>query len=107
MTLAQKPQALLLDEPTTYLDLAFQAEIAGIVRNLLQERRAAVVMALHDVQLAAQCAGRLLLLNRGRIQACGTPEEVLTPANLRALYGVECDVGRTPDGRWFCIPCIP
>ena len=104
MTLAQEPQALLLDEPTTYLDVRCQVEIVGIVRRLCEERRTAVVMALHDMQLAAQCAQRLLMLRDGRVHACGTPEETLTPENLRAVFGVECEVGRTPGGHWYCVP---
>ena len=104
MTLAQEPQALLLDEPTTYLDVRCQLEIAAIVRRLCAERRTAVIMALHDMQLAALCADRLVLLRGGRVHACGAPSETLTPETLRAVFGVECEVGRTPGGRWYCIP---
>ncbi|HHY93616.1 MAG TPA: ATP-binding cassette domain-containing protein, partial [Firmicutes bacterium] len=87
--LAQEPEILLLDEPTSHLDIAFQVEILEILRRLNRERRATVLAAIHDLNLAAQYFPRFILLARGRILATGSAEEVLQPALLREAYGVE------------------
>lgn len=97
--LAQEPQALLLDEVTTHLDLGYQAEILALLERLNAERGLTIVAVLHDLNLAARCCRRLVLLAQGRIVAEGTPTEVLTPDNLREAYGVEVSVRPGTDGR--------
>ncbi|WP_293915236.1 ABC transporter ATP-binding protein, partial [Deinococcus sp.] len=90
--LAADPKFLLLDEPTNHLDLAYAL---GLTLSLRQEARAGlgVVAVLHDLNLAAR-ADTVLLLSQGRVVAHGTPEEVLTPQHLGAVYGVPVDVVR-------------
>jgi iron complex transport system ATP-binding protein len=94
---AQEPQVLLLDEPTAHLDLAYQAQILRIVRSLRDEKRTAALATLHDLNLAAAFADRLVLLAKGRIVAVGTPKEVLTEAVLRPVFGPDVAVRVHPD----------
>ncbi len=85
--LAQRPQVLLLDEPTASLDLRHQSEALTLARNLAHGGGLAVLAVLHDVNLAASCCDHLVLLARGEIAASGTPAEVLTADNLADVYG--------------------
>ena len=89
MALAQQPQVLLLDEPTTFLDLSHQLEVLDLVRYLNREHGITVVMVLHDLNQAARYAGRILVVDDGCIHCEGTPAEVLTPQTLRDVFGVE------------------
>lgn len=97
--LAQTPQALLLDEVTAHLDVGYQAEVLALLRRLHAERGLTIVAVLHDLNLAARSCQRLILLASGRIVAVGPPEEVLTPANLEAAYGVRVNVSPGQDGQ--------
>ncbi len=90
--LAQAPDVLLLDEPTASLDLGYQMEIAALLRRLNRERQVTLVIATHDLNLAASLCDNLLLLRGGRVLAHGTTEGVLTAANVQALYGVPAEV---------------
>ncbi len=94
--LAQEPEALLLDEPTAHLDLRYQGAVLGLARRLARERRLTVVLSLHDLNLAALYADRVVLLAEGQLLAEGTPEAVFTPENLRRAYGVAVVVNRHP-----------
>ena len=94
--LAQAPSVLLLDEPLTYLDLHYQAEILTLVRMLSRDEGMAVVLTLHDLALAALCADRVVLLANGRICGQGSPEEILTPEVLSPVYGQDLEVIRHP-----------
>lgn len=96
-TLAQEPQALLLDEPTAALDLKYQVAILELARRLAHTDRMAVVLTLHDLNQAAIIADRLALLVEGKLLAAGTPEQVLTPELLTSAYEVPVTVGRHPD----------
>jgi len=91
--LAQEPEVLLLDEPTTHLDLRHQAGIYDVVAELRRSRGIAVVSVLHDLNLAALYCDRLVLLAGGRVVCEGSPAEVLTPAVLGAAYATEVYVG--------------
>src|SRR5260221_8872516 len=75
--LAQEPSILLLDEPTSNLDMRHQIEILAVVQRLAQERNLAVMIAIHDLSLAARFCKRLILMNAGQVVADGTPESVL------------------------------
>jgi iron complex transport system ATP-binding protein len=94
---AQEPKVLLLDEPTAHLDLAFQVQILRLVRGLRDEKKTAVLASLHDLNLAAAYADRIVLLSKGRIAAAGTPAEVLTEPVLRPVFGPEVTVRVHPD----------
>jgi len=87
--LAQETKAILLDEPTANLDIGRQVEILDLIKNLCVKDNLAVLAALHDLNLAAQYCDRLLLINNGRIHAEGTPKEVITPQNIKEIYGPE------------------
>lgn len=95
MAFAQEPEVLLLDEPTAHLDVAHQIELMQIIKGYA-EQGGTVVMALHDLNLAASFAHRLALLHEGRLLACGQPREVLTPALLREAFGVQAVVRTNP-----------
>jgi iron complex transport system ATP-binding protein len=90
--LAQGAQILLLDEPVAHLDLRHQLELFGVLRRLSRECGVAVVLSLHDLNLAAAFADRLLLLVAGRSMAQGVPAEVLTPERIRIAFGVAVEV---------------
>jgi iron complex transport system ATP-binding protein len=94
--LAQDPHVALLDEPTAFLDLRHVAEIFARLRELRTERGLAVVATLHDLNAAALHADRVLLMKDGATAGYGTPEEVFTVDNLRAVYETEVYVGRNP-----------
>ncbi|MGH3761644.1 ABC transporter ATP-binding protein [Actinophytocola sp.] len=98
--LAQDTALLLLDEPTTFLDLRYQVEILDVIRDLAVVHDVGVGVVLHDLDQAAAIADRLLLLEDGRVTAEGTPADVLTTANLTRAYGIRVDVEADPaDGR--------
>ena len=90
--LAQRPALLVLDEPTNHLDIRHQLDILGALRRL----PATVLLALHDLNLAAYYCDRLHVLCDGEVVASGTPAEVLTPGLLAEVYGVAADVGVHP-----------
>ncbi|MBM7090522.1 ABC transporter ATP-binding protein [Streptomyces sp. S12] len=90
--LAQRPALLVLDEPTNHLDIRHQLDILGALRRL----PATVLLALHDLNLAAHYCDRLHVLCDGEVVASGTPAEVLTPGLLAEVYGVAADVGVHP-----------
>ena len=104
LALAQEPEILLLDEPTTFLDLAHQLAVLELVRRLNETRGLAVVMALHDLGQAARYAGRLVLLKDGLVFAEGPPEQVLTPSIVRSVYGVEVEVLHGASGLPAVVP---
>ena len=90
--LAQAAPVLLLDEPTTNLDLQHQAGLLNLLRELALEKNLAVLIVLHDLNLAGLYADRVALLVNGRIQAIGAPPEVLTSGNLTAVFHVPIEV---------------
>lgn len=96
MALAQETDLLLLDEPTTYLDLAHQVDVLELVRRLQAEAGRTVVMVLHDLNLAARYADRLVAMRDGRIVAAGTPDEVLTEDLLAEVFSLRARVVPDP-----------
>jgi len=90
--LTQSPDVLLLDEPTASLDLGYQLEVAGLLRRLNLERGVTMVLATHDLNLAASLCDRLILMRDGRVVAQGPTRDVLTAASIRRIYDVEADV---------------
>jgi iron complex transport system ATP-binding protein len=96
MALAQGTDVLLLDEPTTHLDLAHQIEVLDLVHRLHHEAGRTVVMVLHDLNLAARYAERLVAMRDGVIVASGPPADVLTEPLLHRVFGLEAKVITDP-----------
>ncbi|MDG3008699.1 ABC transporter ATP-binding protein [Rhodococcus sp. D2-41] len=96
MVLAQRPRVLLLDEPTTYLDIAHQHEVLEVVTSLNRTLGISVLMVLHDLNQAATFSDRIVALAAGRVVADGTPGDVLTPGLIRNVYGMEAEVEAHP-----------
>ena len=102
--LVQQPRILLLDEPTSSLDLRNQYEVLGLVSSLCRERGIIAVTVIHDLNLALRFCDRFLLLHGGRVYACGDAGTV-TPQAIRAVYGMEAAV-RTVDGVPVVVPTL-
>lgn len=98
MALAQRPKLLLLDEPTTYLDIAHQLDVLELVRTLNRELGITVVMVLHDLNHASLYSDKVCVIQNGEKKAYGTPAEVLSQELIRDVYGVEADVELTSEG---------
>ena len=90
--IAQEPKILLLDEPTSNLDVRHQIEVAKMLRRLSREKNILVIMICHDINIAAKYSDEILLMHGGSIFAVGTPNEVITEENLRTVYGVQSKV---------------
>ena len=111
MALAQQTDLLLLDEPTTYLDLAHQVEVLDLLTDLNRRRGTTVVIVMHDLNLACRYADHLVALKEGRVVAAGTPQEVVTEETIAEVFGlsariIEDPVSHTPTvipvGRHHC-----
>lgn len=100
--LAQEPGILLLDEPTANLDIRHQMDVIRILKRLSSEKGIVVVMISHDLNIAAKYSDNIVMLSAGKVYAVGRPSDVITPENIKAVYGVDCDVIRS-DGRPFMI----
>jgi iron complex transport system ATP-binding protein len=85
--LVQEPELLLLDEPTSHLDITHQVEVLNLVQRLNEQLGLTVLMIIHDLNLAGEYCEQLVLLNNGNIQLIGKPEEVLTYENIEKVYG--------------------
>ncbi|MCR5558749.1 MAG: ABC transporter ATP-binding protein [Schwartzia sp.] len=92
MALAQKPEILLLDEPTTYLDIGHQLEVMNIVEELNRDYGITIIMVLHDINHALQYADEIVIIKEHGIFAQGTPKEILTVDMLAKVFGVEADI---------------
>jgi iron complex transport system ATP-binding protein len=96
MALAQETDLLLLDEPTTYLDVTHQVELLDLLHTLRATRGTTVVMVLHDLNLAARYADHLVAMRAGRVVCEGKPHEVVTEARVREVFGLEARVVPDP-----------
>ena len=99
MALSQDTQYVFLDEPTAFLDLRYQMIILKLLRQMNQSEGKTIVAVTHDLNLAAMFFKRIVLLRSGRIPADGAPGEVLSRANIKAVFEVDAVVDRGPDGR--------
>ncbi|MFV2114841.1 ABC transporter ATP-binding protein [Micromonospora sp. LOL_025] len=99
MALAQQTDLLLLDEPTTFLDVSHQVEVLDLLTDLNLTRGTTIVMVLHDLNLAARYADHLIALAAGRLHAAGEPAQVLTQECVRAVFGLESQVIVDPTSR--------
>lgn len=105
MALAQQTEILLLDEPTTFLDISHQVEVLDLLTDLNHARGTTVVMVLHDLNLAARYADHLVAMTDGRVHVSGTPQDVLTEDNVRQVFGLESRIITDPtSGRPIMIP---
>jgi iron complex transport system ATP-binding protein len=105
MALAQDTQILLLDEPTTFLDLAYQLEVLDLLKALNQSQQRAIVMVLHDLNLACRYADYLVAIKAGQIYAAAAPEIVMTEAMVRDVFGLDCRIISDPVTHTpMCIP---
>ncbi len=98
MALAQQPDYLLLDEPTTYLDIAHQLEVMDIVRQMNREHGITVIMVLHDINHALQYADEIVVIKNHGIYAHGAPNDVLTVDMIGRVFGVKADIFRNSLG---------
>jgi iron complex transport system ATP-binding protein len=106
MALAQDTDLLLLDEPTTYLDLAHQIELLDLLYDLNRNEGRTIVMVLHDLNLAARYADHMIAVYNQGIYAQGSPEELMTPALVEKVFGLSCQVMADPvHGTPMCVPC--
>jgi iron complex transport system ATP-binding protein len=108
--LAQEPEVLLLDEPTSNLDIRHQLEVMEIIKDLVVKEGISAIMAIHDLNLASKYTDRVIIMKDGRIFDAGSPSDVLTPENIRSVYGVEAEVIRRADsngGRPYIVPIRP
>jgi iron complex transport system ATP-binding protein len=105
MALAQETDLLLLDEPTTFLDVSHQVEVLDLLTDLNHARGTTIVMVLHDLNLAARYADHLVAMAGGRVHATGTPAEVLTEECVRAVFGLDSRVVLDPvSGKPLMLP---
>lgn len=104
LALAQDTPVMLLDEPTTFLDLGHQFEVLELIDRLRLRSGLTVVLVLHDVNQAARHAGRIVVLDQGRVVADGSPREVVTPVLLREVFRVHAEVSVASDGVPACRP---
>jgi len=95
-SIAQEPDVMLLDEPTSFLDIKHQIEIYDMIKGLSSTNDLTIVSVSHDINLAAYYCDRILLLNRGRVHKTGSPEEVVTKENIEGVYGCQVIVDKNP-----------
>ena len=102
LALAQNPKVLLLDEPTTFLDLHYQLQLLELLKRLNRQQPLSIITVLHDINLAARYSDRLALLRQGHLWAIGTPAEMLTPPMLKDVFDIDVTILQTPVGRQIC-----
>lgn len=105
MVLAQDTDILLLDEPTTFLDLSHQVELLDLLDELQQSKGKTIVMILHDLNLSCRYADYLVAIQQGKVYATGTPEQVMTEEMVRDVFNLECRI--VPDPLAATPMCIP
>ena len=94
--LAQKPEMLFLDEPTTYLDISHQLDTMQLVKKLNRETGIGIVMVLHDLSQALEVSDHIIVIKNGKKYAEGAPEDVITPKMMRDVYQVSCEILSVP-----------
>jgi iron complex transport system ATP-binding protein len=105
MTLAQRTELLLLDEPTTYLDLAHQIDVLDLLDRLADEHGRTVVMVLHDVNQACRYADHLVAMHDGKVHAAGAPGDIVDDELVRTVFGLDAHVAEDPvTGTPLCLP---
>lgn len=104
---AQDPQILLLDEPTNSLDICHQLEAVSIIHKLSRKKGIAVIMAIHDLNIAARYADKIMMLKNGNLVALGSPDELMTKERIREVYGVETKIFKDAEAGIIIMPLWP
>ena len=94
--LCQKPDVLLLDEPTTYLDISYQLEVMELVRSINEKFNITIVMVLHELNQASKYSDRLIIMKKGSIVCDGCPNEIVNKEVIKDVYSIECDIDKDP-----------
>lgn len=94
--LCQKPDILLLDEPTTYLDISYQLELMELVREINEKFKITIVMVLHELNQASKYSDRLIIMKDGQIISDGRPNDVVNKDVIKKVYKIECDIDNDP-----------
>ncbi len=102
--LAQEAGTLLLDEPTSNLDIKHQIEVMELLKDLVANKGLSAIMAVHDLNLASRYADRVIIMKDGRIFDAGSPSDVLTPENIRSVYDVDVEVVNSSSGNPHIVP---
>lgn len=102
MTVCQQPEILILDEPTTYLDISYQMEVLELVRRLNRELGMTIVMVLHDLNMAARYSDYMYAISGGRVHSHGTPDEVLCERTLREIFRIDARIIRDTENDCPC-----
>ncbi|MBE6513816.1 MAG: ABC transporter ATP-binding protein [Thermoplasmata archaeon] len=102
-SLAQDPDFYIFDEPTSAFDMRNQLDLMRIMKAIIRDKGASLVVALHDINLAMRYSDKVLAMKDGKIYASGPPEEVITPTMLKEVYNVSADVVETVHGRYVHI----
>lgn len=104
MTLAQETEIIMLDEPTTYLDMSYQLEVLEVLQKLNREKNITVVIVLHELNNACRFADNIIGLKKGKIICEGKPIEVITKGNLKEIYGIDATLEASDNGEYpVCI----
>ena len=98
MTLAQETEIIMLDEPTTYLDMSYQLEVLEVLQKLNREKNITVVIVLHELNNACRFADNIIGLKKGKIICEGKPLEVINKENLKEIYGIEANLQKSENG---------
>ena len=94
--LCQKPDVLLLDEPTTYLDISYQLEVMELVRTINEKFDITIVMVLHELNQASKYSDRLIIMKSGSIVCDGEPNKIINKDIIKKVYNIECDIDKDP-----------
>lgn len=105
MVLAQQTPVILLDEPTTFLDMRVQVDLLNLLASLAHDHGRTLVVVLHELNMAAAFADHLIMMKEGRLQAQGKPDDIFTRENLKAVFNLDAQILRDPySGRLMCVP---
>ena len=100
MTLAQETEIIMLDEPTTYLDMSYQLEVLEVLEKLNKEKNITVVIVLHELNNACRFAHNIIGLKKGKIICQGKPLDVINKENLKTIYGIDANLTISEDGKY-------
>ncbi len=108
MALAQDTDIIVLDEPTTFLDLKVQIDVMTLLRKIAHEQNRILLVVLHELNIAASFADTVIMMKNGQLIAAGTPMSTITPENLKTVFGLDAQIISDPQTRKpVCIPLIP